>query len=151
MSVFVDTGVIYAHHDTNASRHESGANALDAVVRSPEFGRVYTSDYVYDEVITLTQRRTGQVSDSITVGRRIRGEGYPNAFELLYSSPSLFAEAVSVYEEYADHEPSFTDAMTIAMVRYHEIDSVLSFDDDFDGVIDRLAPASVADRNRDDE
>lgn len=34
--------------------------------------------------------------------------------------------------------------MTIAMMDYHEIDSVLSFDDDFDGIVDRLEPASVA-------
>lgn len=144
MSVFVDTGVFYAHHDTDASRHDIGADALATVLRSPSYGHVMTSDYVYDEVVTLTQKRTGNVSDGISVGRRIRGEDYPDAIELLHSSSRLFERAVDVYESYQEHELSFTDAMTIAMVREHDIDAVLSFDDDFDGVVDRLAPETVS-------
>jgi hypothetical protein len=50
---------------------------------------------------------------------------------------------VDVYERYADQELSVTDAMTVAMVEHHDIDGVLSFDDDFDGVVDRLAPESI--------
>ena len=143
MTVFVDTGVFYAHHDMNASRHETGVAALTHVLREAEYGRVMTSDYVYDEVVTLTQKRTRSVADGIAIGRRIRGEGYPDAIELLYSSPTLFDTAVEVYEKYTDQDLSFTDAMTVAMVDYHDIDAVLSFDDDFDGVVDRLAPERI--------
>ena len=140
MSVFVDTGVFYAHHDTNANRHDTAVASLTHVLREAEYGRVMTSDYVYDEVVTLTQRRTGSVADGVAVGRRIRGEQYPDAIELLYASPTLFDTAVEAYETYADQNLSFTDAMTVAMVDYHDIGAVLSFDDDFDGVVERLAP-----------
>jgi hypothetical protein len=85
------------------------------------------------------------VQAGIDVGRRIRGKGYPEAIDLVYSSPTLFDAAVDMYEAFADHELSFTDAMTVAMVEHHDIDAVLSFDDDFDGVVDRLVPASIAD------
>jgi predicted nucleic acid-binding protein len=145
MSVFVDTGVFYAHHDTDASRHGVGAEALNAVLTSPEYGRVLTSDYVYDEVVTLTHRRTGNITAGIEVGRRIRGSGYPDAIGLLYGSRQLFTDAVSAYQDYVEHELSFTDAMTIAMVAHHDIDGVLSFDDDFDGIVERLVPSVVAD------
>jgi len=144
MSVFVDTGVFYAHHDTDASRHETGVAALNHVLRAAEYGRVMTSDYVYDEVVTLTQNRTGAVADGIAVGRRIRGEGYPDAIEMLYSSPALFDDAVETYERYVDQNLSFTDAMTVVMIEHHDIDAVLSFDDDFDGVIDRVVPERLA-------
>ena len=33
--------------------------------------------------------------------------------------------------------------MTVAQMDHHDIDRVLSFDDDFDGVVDRLTPAAV--------
>jgi predicted nucleic acid-binding protein len=144
MSVFVDTGVFYAHHDTDATRHETAVAALTRVLGAAEYGRVMTSDYVYDEVVTLTQRRTGDAAAGREVGRRIRGDGYPDAVELLYVSPSLFEAAVDAYETYTDQALSFTDAMTVAMVDHHDIDSVLSFDDDFDGVVDRLVPKTVA-------
>jgi hypothetical protein len=42
-----------------------------------------------------------------------------------------------------DQELSFTDAMTVTMVEHHDIDVTLSFDDDFDGVIDRLVPEHI--------
>lgn len=84
MSVFVDTGVFYAHHDTDASRHDTGLMALNRVIESPEYGHVMTSEYVYDEVVTLTHRRTGDISAGVEVGRRIRSEGYPNVINLLY-------------------------------------------------------------------
>jgi len=146
MSVFVDTGVFYAHHDTDASRHETAVAALNRVLQAAEYGRVITSDYVYDKVVTLTQRRTGSVADGIEVGKRIRGEGYPDAIDMVYASPALFDTAVETYETYADQNLSFTDAMTVVMIDHHDIDAVLSFDDDFDGIVDRLAPESVPDQ-----
>ena len=141
--MFVDTGVFYAHHDTDASRHETAVEALNRVLKAAEYGRVMTSDYVYDEVVTLTQKRTGSVADGMEVGRRIRGDGYPDAIDMVYSSPALFDTAVETYETYADQELSFTDAMSVVMIEHHDIDALLSFDDDFDGVVDRLAPESV--------
>jgi predicted nucleic acid-binding protein len=144
MSVFVDTGVFYAHHDTDASRHAVGMDALNTVLKSSEYGYVLTSDYVYDEVVTLTHRRTGDITAGIEVGRRIRGDGYPDAIDILHSSRQQFADAVTVHQEYAEHGLSFTDAMTAVLVDHHDIDTVLSFDDDFDGVVDRLDPATVA-------
>ena len=146
MSVFVDTGVFYAHHDADASRHDTGFEALNSVLASPKYGHVMTSDYVYDEVVTLTQRRTGDTDAGLEVGKRLRGEGYPSAIELLHSSPSLFDRAVTLHERYADHRLSFTDAMTVAHAEHHDIDRVVSFDDDFDGIVDRLAPETVASR-----
>ncbi|MEZ3117663.1 type II toxin-antitoxin system VapC family toxin [Halobaculum sp. MBLA0147] len=145
MSVFVDTGVFYAHHDTDASRHETAADALRVVLQSDQYGWITTSDYVYDEVVTLTQRRTGDREAGLEVGRRLRGDGYPDAIELLHTSRSVFDDAVAIQETYDDQTLSFTDAVTVATVEYHDLDTVLSFDDDFDGVTDRLSPATVVD------
>jgi predicted nucleic acid-binding protein len=38
MSVLVDTGVLYADHDTDATRHEAAAGALERVYDG-EFGQ----------------------------------------------------------------------------------------------------------------
>ena len=84
MTIFVDTGVFYAHHDADAARHEIATTALNTLLSSPEYGRILTSDYVYDETVTLTQHRTGSTTVARTVGQRIRGDGYPDAIELLY-------------------------------------------------------------------
>ena len=107
MSVFVDTGVFYAHHDADATRHDVAADAIE-------------------------------------LGHRIRGvDPYPAGIDLIHTTRSRFDEAVERFEEYADHGLSFTDVTTVVLVEHHDIDAVLSFDDDFDGLVDRLDPSAV--------
>lgn len=147
MSVFVDTGVFYAAFDAAASRHESARAALSTVLRDPQYGLAMTSEYVYGETVTLTYQRTGSTTRAIDVGRRLRStgdEGEPAGVTMLYSSEPLFDAAVDAFERFSDHSLSFADAMTVAMVDHHDVDAVLSFDDDFDGLVERLDPERVA-------
>lgn len=146
MSVFVDTGVFYAAFDRTASRHETARGALESVLRSAEYGKVVTSEYVYDETVTLTLRRTRRTADAIALGRRIRAMedgSSPTGPTILFSSRSSFDLAIETFERFEDHSLSFTDAMTIAMVDHHGLDAVLSFDDDFDGIVERIEPGSL--------
>lgn len=143
MSVFIDTGVFYAHHDHDASRHETATTAMQTLV-SGQYGELYTSEYVYDETVTLIRTRTGRFDDAKVVGDRIRGtDPYPGAITVLHVSKALFERTIETFERYSDHSLSFTDASTIALVDYNDIDHMLSFDDDFDGIVDRLDPTEL--------
>lgn len=143
MSVFIDTGVFYAHHDRDASRHETATTAMQTLV-SGQYGELYTSEYVYDETVTLIRTRTGRFDDAKVVGDRIRGtDPYPGAITVLHVSKALFERIIETFERYSDHSLSFTDASTIALVDYNDIDHMLSFDDDFDGIVDRLDPTEL--------
>jgi Predicted nucleic acid-binding protein, contains PIN domain len=140
MSILVDTGVLYADHDTDASRHGSARRALEAVYDG-EFGQPYVSDYIFDEAVTLTQRRAGAFQPAKRLGERLRGVGdFPRVYELLWVSPAVFSDAIELFERYDDQELSFTDATTVALANRHDIDAVLSFDDDFDGIVSRRSP-----------
>ena len=143
MSILIDTGVLYADHDTEASRHESARCALGAVYDG-EFGQPYLSDYIFDEAVTLTQRRAGAFEPAQRLGDRLRGVGsYPHVYELLWVSAAVFSDAVEVFERYDDQGLSFTDATTVALADRHDIDTVLSFDDDFDGIVSRRNPETI--------
>jgi len=53
---------------------------------------------------SLTHRRTGgDVSAGVEVGRRIRGEGYPDTIGLLYASARRFNDAEATHEQ-ATHQ-----------------------------------------------
>ena len=143
MTVLIDTGVLYADHDTDAARHETASDALETVYDGA-LGAAYITDYIYDEAVTLTFKRTGSTSAATQIGRRLRGaDPYPVVYELLYVSDTGFAAAVEAFERYDDQELSFTDASTVALQDRHDIDGVLSFDDDFDGVVDRIDPNDI--------
>lgn len=143
MTVLVDTGVLYAYHDRDAPRHEEAVTALDPVYDG-ELGQPIVSDYIYDEAVTLTLKRTGSFDAAAAMGERIRGVGrFPTIYELFHVTRALFDDAVELFERYDDQALSFTDAMTVAITRRQAVDTVLSFDDDFDGVVDRTDPASL--------
>jgi len=143
MTVLVDTGVLYAEHDTDATRHEAAVEALEAVYDG-DLGQPYISDYVFDEAVTLVRRRTGSFDAAKDLSDRLLGrEAYPRVFEMLHVSAGSFSDTVAAFERYDDQELSFTDASIVALAERHGIDSVLSFDDDFDGVVPRTDPAEI--------
>ena len=143
MTILVDTGVLYADHDRDAARHEDASAALDTVYDG-DFGQPYVSDYIYDEAVTLTLRRSTAFEPAKRLGEKLRGvDPYPKAYELLRVSPAVFADSVEIFERYDDQALSFTDATTVALYRRHDLDAVLSFDDDFDGIVRRIDPATT--------
>lgn len=142
MSVFVDTGVFFAHHDTDADRHDDAVAGFDALLAG-EYGQPYTSDYVLDETVTLTRVRTGSFDAADTVASRILGEApFPNVFETIHVEPDDVHAALETFRRYDDQHLSFTDASTIQLCESRGIDAVLSFDDDFDGLVDRIEPGT---------
>lgn len=142
MSLFIDTGVFYAQQDESAPRHETACEAI-ATVSAGSYGRLFTSEYVYDETVTLVRQRTGRFTDAKQAGDRICGvDPFPRAFDLLFVTESEFSRTREIFETYDDHSLSFTDASTIALVERYDIDAVLSFDDDFDGIVDRIEPTA---------
>ncbi|RQG95017.1 type II toxin-antitoxin system VapC family toxin [Natrarchaeobius oligotrophus] len=143
MSVFIDTGVFFAQHDTAASRHEAATVAMQRVLAG-RFGQPYTSDYIVDEAMTLTRRRTNSYEDAQKIGRRILGRGsYPDRIDLMPITVELFEETLETFDTYSDHALSFTDASTITAVEQNDIDAVLSFDGDFDGIVERIDPTAI--------
>lgn len=140
MSVFVDTGVFFAHHDTDAARHEAAVAAFDDLLDGA-YGQPYTNDYVLDETVTLTRVRTGSVEAADTVAARILGErSFPRVFELLHVEPGDVQASLETFRQYRDHELSSTDATILTQCAARDIDAVLSFDTDFDGLLDRIEP-----------
>lgn len=140
MSVLVDTGVIFAHHDTSALRHEAAVEAFDELLNGVH-GQPFTSDYILDESVTLTRSRSDSFEEANRIAGRILGEKpFPTVYELLYVEPDEVHTALETLRQYHDHELSFTDATTIALCESRGIEAVVSFDDDFDGLIERIEP-----------
>lgn len=140
MSVFIDTGVFYAHHDTDAARHEDAVAFFDELLAGA-YGQPNTNEYILDEAITLTRSRADSFDAANTLAKRIRGTvPYPSIVELAYTGPEDVAGALDVYRRYADHNLSFTDAMTVHYCDSRGFDAVCSFDSDFDGLVSRIEP-----------
>ncbi|PTD94240.1 VapC toxin family PIN domain ribonuclease [archaeon SCG-AAA382B04] len=143
MSVLVDTGIFYAYQNKKANRYKLAKKAMKKILEG-ELSQPWITDYIYDEVITLTKTKTGNFEQVKSISKRILGKkDFYSPFKLEFISKKEFKEAKRLLFKYNDQSLSFTDLTTIATTRENKIDGVLSFDSDFDGIIKRFRPKNL--------
>ena len=56
-----------------------------------------------------------------------------------FVNEDAFKLAWKIFNDYADRRLSFTDATSIAFMRIHKIEYIMSFDKHFDGIVARIS------------
>ncbi|MCX6641989.1 MAG: type II toxin-antitoxin system VapC family toxin [Candidatus Bathyarchaeota archaeon] len=137
MTVFLDTGIYVAFHNTRDLNHKRATQLITSILKG-EFGAAYTSDYIFDEAVTVVLARTRRHDLALDLGNIILSNKKPALTELIRVDHTIFQEAWRIFQQIPERNLSFTDCTTIAIVKNMRIDSVLSFDSDFDGLISRI-------------
>ena len=138
MTIFLDTGVLVAYSNRRDQRHEGAATLLEGI-RTGQYGIPFTSDYVFDEAVTLALMRTGRGDVALGVGDLILPASPEERFlELIHTSEEDFREAWSEMRRHVSAGLSFTDWVTVLHVRRREIDRVASFDRRLDAWVPRI-------------
>lgn len=138
MSVFVDSGVFVAFHNTRDANHGRATELVREIVAG-RLGSAYTSDYVFDEAVTVALVRTRKPEIAVTVGRMILGELTTPSLVVLRVDDEAFKEAWKLFPQYARRGLSFTDCTSVALMRMRGIESLVSFDTGFDGIAPRIS------------
>jgi len=138
MSVFVDSGVFVAFHNTKDANHTRALELMKEIVAG-RLGSAYTSDYVFDEAVTVALVRTRRPEIALTVGRMVLGELIKPFLVVLRVDGEAFKEAWRLFPNYAGRGLSFTDCTSVALMRLRGIESLLSFDMGFDGIVSRIS------------
>jgi predicted nucleic acid-binding protein len=138
MNVFIDSGVFVAFHNTRDSNSSRALELMREIV-SGRFGSVYTSDYVFDEAVTVALIRTRRPEIALSIGRTILGELTKPFLVVIRVDGEVFKDAWKLFPRYAGKGLSFTDCTTIALMRMMNIENIVSFDADFDGITPRIS------------
>ncbi len=138
MTVFLDTGIFVAFHNTRDTNHTRALELIKTLIEGG-FGTAYTSDYVFDEAVNVALVRTGRPENALAVGRMILGEITAPFTAILRVSDDNFNKAWTLFSQHADRGLSFTDCTSIALMRTRGIESIVSFDADFDGIVPRIS------------
>jgi len=128
-SVFIDTWGWIALGRRREPRHEEVAEYYRALCSRGE--RIYTSDYVLDEVITLIFRRENfdEAARFINAIIAAAGAGYVNIERI---TPERFAAAWDLRVRLNDKARiSFTDLASMIVMRECKVASVLTEDKHF--------------------
>ena len=138
MSIFIDTGIFTAFHNTQDANHSKAVTLIRRIAEG-ELGTAYTSDYIFDETVTLTLTRTRRPDLALNIGRMILGRSTAPFLTILRVNEEAFTEAWKLFSRYAEKRLSFTDCTSIALMRMKDMETILSFDSGFDGIIPRTS------------
>lgn len=138
MSILLDTGLLAAFYNSQDEHHLRAKEILREVVEG-RHGTAYTSDYIFDEAVTLTLARTGRADIAVNLGRLIL-EGVTRPFiVMLKVGDDGFSEAWNLFIKHAERRLSFTDCSSLSLLALRHIEKIGSFDAGFDGLANRIS------------
>ena len=120
--LFVDTSAWFALANRRDPDHADTRRSLEAFV-----GRLVTSNFVFDETVTLCLHRLGREA-ALRVGEMFRDA---DAVDLARATAADETAAWKLFVERADTRYSFTDCVSFVIMRRLDIRRAAALDEDF--------------------
>ena len=134
MAVFIDTGILVAVRNKSDNMHAAATRLMTTALQG-EHGRICTSDFVLDEAITTALARTHRHDIAVSTGKFVIDSP---RIELLSVGRNHFDLAWNKFLSLSKRPMSFTDCTTLALMEAHGIEKVMSFDAEFDDLVERI-------------
>ncbi|MBI2971925.1 MAG: type II toxin-antitoxin system VapC family toxin [Candidatus Aenigmarchaeota archaeon] len=123
--IFLDSSFLISVEVDTDQNHKKASVITDGIA-SGKYGMPAISDYIFDEVITVTFGRTKDLEKAVLVGEKLNESAEMIKIEDLY-----FREAWEIFKDQKDTRLSFTDCTTLALMRGRGIKTIATFDGDF--------------------
>ena len=120
VAVFLDASYFLALYNEKDIHHPR-ANILATKIDSNEFGQAITSDYVFDEAISVTLRKFGK-ERAQSLGKQILDSVF-----IVYTDKHIFDLAFKIFNSSSDSF-SFTDCIIQAIMDLAQINHIATFD-----------------------
>lgn len=125
--IFIDTNVLVAYAVADDANHTRAVHVFERIIKG-EFGRAFTSDYIFDETATVILARS-TISKAIQAGELIR-----KFTEILLVNKDAFDAAWKLFKEQKSSRLSFTDCTAIVLMEQEGIQNIATFDREFEVV-----------------
>lgn len=122
ITIFVDTNVFVSYYNSRDVNHEK-ARKIIADTISNKYGKAFTSDYVFDEAVTVCLIRTKSLEKARELGDYLM----KSEISLLKVTETVFRVAWQLFSS----RLSFTDCTNIAFLKTYGIDYIATLDKEF--------------------
>jgi uncharacterized protein len=134
LGIFIDTGGFVATRNEDDENFNSAKKMMKSILLN-EYGAIYTSDYVFDEAITIAYIRTQDKKFSIDLGHFILKS---KKIKFIFTTIEDFNASWDLFLKYKDKRLSFTDCTILSIMNRLDIEYIFSYDSHFDGLKKRL-------------
>lgn len=128
MRLFLDTSALIALEDTDDRDHSAAFEYREKIRQGDTvFRRLYTSNYVLDETLTVLRLRCGH---RIAVTFREAME-QSRAVAILWIDKAIEGQGWKIFRKHEDKDYSFTDCTSFALMEREAIRAAFTFDGHF--------------------
>jgi uncharacterized protein len=124
--IFIDTTILVSAADESDTLHTDGAAVLKAL-HDGKIATALTTDFVIDEVLTLLRRRHAKSATTSRIAENVLSS---TLIRIAYVDETLFKESLPNFRKY--EQLSFTDAVSLTVMKKYRIREIFSHDTDFD-------------------
>lgn len=118
-----------AFYNKRDSQHTSARDSFARIARGETpYRKLYTSDYILDESLTLCRSQTRNHKLAVELGTDILDS---KTIVLLKVDGGALKESWELYKQRSEIVLSFTDCSTAVLARTHGISDIFTYDDDF--------------------
>ena len=129
MKLFIDTGPLVARTYRPDPRHRESVDVFRRISdRTLPYRLLFTSNFVVDETLTRLLYEAGHPA-AVQGLRLVRGS---TVLRIVRVTEEDERAADEVFLKYTDHRISYTDCTSVAVMERLGIDTVFSFDRDFE-------------------
>jgi len=140
MSIFIDTGIFIAYVNKKDEYHDTATVLLERIMKN-KYGAAFTSDFVFNELMTFILYKTGNINNAVQMRDIILGnenKDVPKFINMLFIDQEILERGWITFTKYADKKLSFTDCTIIELMKHKDIDHLASFDGGFNGIVSRI-------------
>ena len=123
--IILDSSFIIAFEVESDQNHERAVKIMSEI-NSGKFDEAIISDYIFDEVITVSFGRTKNLDKVVFIGDKLR-----ESLVFLRINEEIFEEAWKIFKSQKNTTLSFTDCSIIALMKMKSISNLATFDKDF--------------------
>ena len=125
--IFLDTSLLVAFIVAKDSNHEKAVTIMEEIA-SGKHGPAITSEYVFDETVTVVLVRSKSLDSAVKTGNLIK-ESMP----VLDVGSNIFEASRNRFRNQKGTKFSFTDCTILEVVETNHVDKLATFDKEFKG------------------
>jgi predicted nucleic acid-binding protein len=133
--IFLDSGFIFAYVNSDDPHHTAALSLMVRILKG-EFGKIFISDFIITEVLTLSRIRTKSCECAKSIDELLKKKkGEKEIFFKMHVDQAVLKETTEHFHKYCDSGFSHTDCSILVIMQMYSIESLATFDSHFKGLV----------------
>ena len=137
--IIIDSNIYVAYFNKRDENNKRSKELVSQLLKG-EYGNRFTISEVFSEVSAILFRQTGNKNIVEKAWNTIYEKEKTWGFKIIITK-EMILKAWTMFNKYTTKKVplSFVDSLLIVTAQLNSIDSILSFDSEFDGIINRIS------------